>query len=86
MLYQLPNGKVINITLEEYLSMSDTDLQDLNGLNVGDHIRNPFTGSSIDTSENPDEYIEEFYEEDYDSFLENLDPNSIINNLNDQDE
>lgn len=37
MLYQLPNGRVINLSLEEYLNMSDNDIQDLNGSNVGDY-------------------------------------------------
>jgi hypothetical protein len=29
MLYQLPNGKVIQITIEEYLSLSDQELNDI---------------------------------------------------------
>lgn len=29
MLYQLPSGKVINISLEEYLSLSDRELHNL---------------------------------------------------------
>jgi len=35
MLYQLPNGKVINISIEAYLKMSDDDLRYLNEGNYG---------------------------------------------------
>lgn len=37
MLYQLANGRVIHLSIEEYLSLSDNDIQDLNGMNVGDY-------------------------------------------------
>jgi len=37
MLYQLANGRVINLSIEEYLSLSDNDIQDLNGMNIGDY-------------------------------------------------
>ncbi len=29
MLYQLPNGKTINLTTDEFLSMTDADIQDM---------------------------------------------------------
>lgn len=37
MLYQLANGRVIHLSIEEYLSLSDNDIQDLNGMNIGDY-------------------------------------------------
>lgn len=40
MLYQLPNGKVINISVEAYLRMSDDDLRYLNEGNFGSSVEN----------------------------------------------
>jgi len=48
MLYQLPNGRVINITIEQYLSMSDNDIQYMLCTNAGETIHNPFTSSALD--------------------------------------
>ena len=46
MLYQLPNGKVVHLTIEEYLSLTEEDLQYLMSIDYGEHIRDPFTGSA----------------------------------------
>jgi hypothetical protein len=42
MLYSLPNGKVISISVAEYLDMTDDDLKAVNGLNIGGSSANPF--------------------------------------------
>jgi hypothetical protein len=43
MIYQLPNGKTINISIDAYLSLSDDDLKYLNEMNVGSSsAENPF--------------------------------------------
>jgi hypothetical protein len=55
MLYQLPNGKVINISIETYLRMSDDDLRFLNESNYG--------GSYV--GDNPFEVEEEVDEDVY---------------------
>lgn len=49
MLYQLPNGRVIEMSLEQFLSMSDQELNDLNGLGneFSSDIVNPFHKSSL---------------------------------------
>jgi hypothetical protein len=49
MLYQLPNGRVIEMSLEQYLSMTDEELKDLNGLGneFSSDIINPFYKSSL---------------------------------------
>jgi hypothetical protein len=47
MLYNLPNGKVIEISVEEYLDMSDEELEYLIALNYGENIENPFFGSVL---------------------------------------
>ena len=60
MLYQLQNGRVINITIEQYLSMSDNDIQYLICVNAGDTIHNPFSSSALD--ENSTEKKEKEYD------------------------
>ncbi len=52
--YQLPNGKVIYISIEEYLSLTDEDIQHLIALDYGDVITNPFSGSAVDTKKKPE--------------------------------
>ena len=46
MWYQLPTGKVIQITLDQYLDLTDEDIQYLISINYGDYVRNPFHGSA----------------------------------------
>ena len=53
--YQLPNGKVIYISIEEYLSLTDEDIQHLIALDYGDVVANPFSGSAVDTKKKPEE-------------------------------
>jgi len=48
MLYQLPNGKVVHLSIEEYLDLTDEDVQYLMAFDYGEHILNPFTGSAVD--------------------------------------
>jgi hypothetical protein len=56
-LYQLPNGKTIYLTLEEFLSLTDQDLQYLVSLDLGEAILNPFKGSAtVDKSQPEKEY------------------------------
>ena len=52
--YQLPNGKVIYISIEEYLSLTDADIQHLIALDYGDTVNNPFSGSAVDTKKKAD--------------------------------
>jgi hypothetical protein len=47
MLYQLPNGKVIYLTVDQYLDLTDLDIQYLMSIDYGDHIINPFTDSAV---------------------------------------
>jgi hypothetical protein len=47
MLYQLPTGKVISLTIEEYLALTDQDIQFLVSINAGDYANSPWVGSSI---------------------------------------
>ena len=47
MYYQLPNGKVIYLTIEQYLELTDQDIQDMMSLDSGDHIIDPFADSAV---------------------------------------
>lgn len=68
MFYQLPNGKVINITIEEYLDLTDEDVQYLMSMDYGEYIRNPFTGSAVDDNKKEKHY-------DFDDFVSIEDEN-----------
>jgi hypothetical protein len=47
MLYQLPNGRVIEMSTEQYLDMSDEELEYLIAFNYGDIYENPWHGSIL---------------------------------------
>ena len=100
MLYQLPNGKVVSLTMDEYLSLSDEDIQDLVASNIGRIPTSYWHGSAIkdskklsdDTSDEPElTACEQFYSIDLLSFEElEEEENHIggidINNLPDLDD
>ena len=50
MQYQLPNGKVMYISIEQYLEMTDQDIQFLMSIDHGVHIVDPFTGSAVENT------------------------------------
>lgn len=52
MLYQLPNGKVVEISTEQYLEMSDEDFEYLIAYNYGDVVEDPWFGSSLSKQDN----------------------------------
>ena len=47
MLYQLPNGKVIEISTEQYCELTDEELEYLIAYNYGDVQENPWFGSVL---------------------------------------
>ena len=55
MIYQLPNGRIIEMSLEQFLEMDDTDIKELNGLGkeYTSEAPNPFYKSSL---KNPNKY------------------------------
>lgn len=53
MLYQLPNGKVIEISTEQYFEMSDEELEYLIAYNYGDVMEDPWFGSVLSKREIP---------------------------------
>ena len=48
MLYQLPSGKVIELSVEQYLSLSDGELNEIARLDIGNTLENPFHRSALD--------------------------------------
>lgn len=80
--YQLPNGKVVQMSVDEYLSLSDKDIQYLLSINAGDYISNPWTGSVItkkgltpdeDMEVEEIEFFEEYFTEEWED-LNDIDP------------
>tara|TARA_R100000278_G_C5475130_1_gene166070 strand:- start:1519 stop:1764 length:246 start_codon:yes stop_codon:yes gene_type:complete len=67
--YQLPNGKVVYLSIDEYLSLTDEDIQYLIACDYGDVITNPFSGSAVDTKKKPEE----------------TEPREFLDNLDDED-
>jgi len=47
MLYQLPDGRTIEISVNDYLDFSDEELRQLVGSNYGAVLNNPTYGSAI---------------------------------------
>ena len=50
MQYQLPTGKVIYLSIEQFLEMTDQDIQFLMSIDHGVHIVDPFTGSAVENT------------------------------------
>ena len=67
MIYQLPNGKIINISVEAYLRMSDEDLRYLNesdfGSSIGDASPFDVTEDTTDDLQFVEDYIEDLPED-----------------------
>lgn len=63
MIYQLPNGKVINISIEAYLRMSDEDLRYINETNFGSSVENVNPFQITEETAEPLQFVEEYLEE-----------------------
>ena len=74
MFYQLPNGKTIIISIEDYLDMSDADIDFLVKANVGSQLNNPWANSAIKEEKKKKESTDLDYEyEDDDESFDNTD-------------
>lgn len=58
MLYQLPNGRTIEMSVEQYLDMTDDDFEYLIAHNFGDELEDPFFGSVLTKPASPDVFVE----------------------------
>lgn len=63
MLYQLPTGKVIEISTEQYLEMSDEELEYLIAYNYGEVQEDPWFGSVLLNKEIASNPVETIYDE-----------------------
>jgi hypothetical protein len=82
MQYQLPTGKVINITIEQYLNLTDFDIQYFVASNSGEVMSNPFTGSALTTNVKEKEFDFSFHkdeDEEKEIYLEDLSEDDINN-------
>jgi hypothetical protein len=65
MIIQLPNGRIIECSLEQYLSLTDDEYNDLNGLSsaytkeVGNPFYNSFSNKTAKADSEAIEHIEE---------------------------
>lgn len=78
MLYQLANGKVVELSVEDYLDMSDADFQNLVGYNHGEFTNNPWLHSALGEEQIVDDEEEE-------ALIKDLDDVSDLEKLLDQD-
>lgn len=47
MIYQLPNGKCVEMSIEQYLRMSDDELKNMVAYNLGEEFNDPFIFSVL---------------------------------------
>lgn len=52
MIYQLPTGKIVHLTIDQFLDLTDDDIQYMISINHGDHVRSPFYDSAIKGQKN----------------------------------
>ena len=82
MIYQLPNGRVIEMSLDQYLDLDEQDFRELNGLGkeFTSDITNPFYKSAVHSNrkQKPDQ-IEEWNERE-----PNLDEIKDIEKMDDE--
>jgi hypothetical protein len=67
MIYQLPNGKAIELTVEQYFRMSDQELNSLVANNWGEEINDPFALSVLRHGPvtSKEEYYQNFGPDDF---------------------
>ena len=80
MIYQLPNGRIIEMTLEQYLDMTDDELKDLNGLDnsYSSEVKNPFYKSALEKSKTEKAEKPEIQQE-YEPGIDEIPKNDIRN-------
>jgi hypothetical protein len=78
-IYQLPNGKIVHLTVDQFLSLQDDDIKYMIENNFGSDVHNPF---SIKTSKQDDDYDydieDDIYPDDDNEPSEPFDINNIF--------
>lgn len=54
MIYQLPSGKVISLSIEQFLELTEEDIDYLISINFGNYANTPWYGSAIKSKVPPD--------------------------------
>ena len=64
MIVQLPNGRIVECSVEQYLSFSDEEIKDLNGLSAAytKEVGNPFYNTYFNSNQ-IDQDSDEYYQE-----------------------
>ena len=75
MYYQLQNGKVVYLSIEQYLELTDLDIQYLMSIDYGEHIVDPFTGSAVEKTS----------QKEYDFDFISVDDDEVNNILSDDE-
>lgn len=83
MLYQLPNGKVIYLTIEQFLELTDQDIQYLMSIDYGEHLINPFSESAVVANTKEKVYDFDYLADDDDSDYNEIDPFDDIVDISD---
>lgn len=81
MLYQLPNGKVVHLSIDEYLDLTDEDVQYLMSLDYGEHIRDPFTDSAVCHNTKEKYYDFEFLPQDDENMNNIISDDPLIDDI-----
>lgn len=63
MIYQMSSGRVIHLSVEQYLDMTDEDIEYMISINYGEYARSPFHGSAVFSSPKKKKKTEELTEE-----------------------
>ena len=87
MIYQLPTGKIVHLSLEEYLNLTDEDIQYLISTGHGGSPNNPFYSSSLSNPTGTlDKAVEHDTSMDYEDDIDDIDTDYHIDldNLPDQ--
>lgn len=83
MLYQLPNGKVILITIEQFLELTDQDIQYLMSIDYGEHLINPFSESAVVQNTKEKVYDFDYLSDDEDNSFNDTEPFDDIIDISD---
>jgi hypothetical protein len=84
MLYQLKNGRTIELSVEQYLRMSVAELENLECANWSIHVEDPFAISVLEYGPSGSDRYEDDYADNVDKTIELTDI-SIEEKLTDRD-
>ena len=81
LIYQLPSGKIISLSIEQYLDLTEDDIDYLISINFGEYAHSPWHGSAIKNKiKEPEEDIDTSidYSEDPDEVITKAMPNIVL--------